>query len=93
MAMAAGLLAIGLLGVLTRRNLIFMLVSVEVMLNAAALAFIIGGARWASPDAQVMFMLVISVAAVEAAVGLALILRIHHGFGTVDADSVSRLRG
>jgi NADH-quinone oxidoreductase subunit K len=91
--LAAILFAAGLLGVIVRRNLIFMLLSVEIMLNAAGLAFVAAGAHWQSPDGQVMFMLVLTLAASEVAVGLALILQIWRRLHTLDADAVSRMCG
>lgn len=91
--LAAMLFATGLLGVMVRRNLIFILLSIEVMLNAAGLAFVAGGAHWQSPDGQMMFVLVLTLAASEVAVGLALILQIWRRLRTLDADAVSRMRG
>lgn len=93
LALAAALLAIGLAGVLARRNLLFMLMSIEIMLNAAALAFIAAGARWGQSDGQVMFILILSLAAAEVAVGLGLIVALHRRFSTVDADAASEMRG
>jgi NADH-quinone oxidoreductase subunit K len=90
---AAVLLVIGLIGVMVRRNVIFMLLGLEIMLNAAALAFIVAGSHWGRPDGQVMFMFILAMAAAEVAVGLALVLRLHRGQGTLDADRASRLRG
>ncbi len=90
----AGLLfAIGLAGVLVRRNLIFILMSIEIMFNAAGLAFILAGARWVQPDGQVMFFFILAMAAAEVAVGLALIFRLHQRDRTLDADAASRMRG
>jgi NADH-quinone oxidoreductase subunit K len=83
----------GLAGLMLRRNLLFMLMSLEVMLNAAALAFIAAGARWSAADGQVMFLLVLSVAAAEVAVGLGLVLQIQRRYKTLDMDAVTRLRG
>ncbi|HTQ70106.1 MAG TPA: NADH-quinone oxidoreductase subunit NuoK [Acidocella sp.] len=91
--LAAILFALGLAGVLVRRNLLFMLMSLEVMLNAAGVAFIVAGARWAAPDGQIMFILVLSFAATEVSVGLALILLMHLRLPTLDADSGDQLRG
>ena len=61
--LAAVLFAIGLTGLVARRNLIFMLVSVEVMLNAAGLAFVAAGSRWGQADGQVMFLFILTMAA------------------------------
>jgi NADH-quinone oxidoreductase subunit K len=91
--LAAALLAVGLAAVLARRNLLFILMGIEIMLNAAALAFVAAGATWGGPDAQVMFIFILTVAAAEVAVGLALVLRFHRRRGTVDADAADRLRG
>jgi NADH-quinone oxidoreductase subunit K len=91
--LAAILFGIGVTGVLVRRNLIFTLMSIEIMLNAAALAFVVGGARWGQADGQVMFIFALSLAAAEAAVGLALLLQIHRRFHTLDTDAVSEMRG
>ncbi len=91
--LAAILFALGLVGLLVRRNLLFMLMSLEVMLNAAGIAFIVAGARWAAPDGQIMFILVLTFAATEVSVGLALILLMHRRITTLDADAGDRLRG
>jgi NADH-quinone oxidoreductase subunit K len=87
------LFALGLAGVLLRRNLIFVLLSLEVMLNAAGLAFVAAGARWLQPDGQVLFILILTVAAAEVAVGLALVLQIHHRFRALDAEALAEMRG
>ena len=91
--LAMVLFALGTIGVLMRRNLIVMLMSVEIMLNAAGLAFIAAGSRWGQPDGQVMFILILALAAAEVAVGLALILRLYQRLGTLDADAADRMRG
>ena len=91
--LAAVLFALGLAGVIVRRNLIFMLMSIEVMLNAAGLAFIAAGARWGQADGQIMFMLVLALAAAEVSVGLALVLQIHRRLPTLDADAADALKG
>jgi NADH-quinone oxidoreductase subunit K len=91
--LAAILFCIGMAGVLVRRDVIFMLMSVEVMLNAAGLAFIVGGASRGSADGQVMFIFILAMAAAEVSVGLALIIQLYQKFKTLDADSASRLNG
>lgn len=93
MLLAVILFALGLIGVLVRRNLIFMLMSIEIMLNATALAFVAGGARWAEADGQVMFILVLTLAAAEVSVALALVIQVFRRFKTLDADALSELRG
>lgn len=90
---AAVLFALGLAGLILRRNLLFMLMSIEVMLNAAGLAFVAGGARWGQPDGQVMFVFVLATAAAEVAVGLALLLALYQRFKTLDTGAASLMRG
>jgi len=91
--LAAILFATGLAGVLMRRNILFILMSIEIMLNAAGLAFIVAGSRWGQPDGQVMFIFILTMAAAEVSVGLALLLRLYHNVKSLDADAASRMRG
>jgi NADH-quinone oxidoreductase subunit K len=91
--LAAVLFALGLAGVLMRRNVIFILICLEIMLNAAGLAFVAAGARWAQADGQIMFVLILTLAAAEVSVGLALILQIDHRLKTLDVDALSKMRG
>ena len=91
--LAAILFVLGLAGVLVRRNVVFMLLSLEIMLNAAGLAFVAAGARWHDPGGQVMFLFILTLAAVEVAVGLALVLRLYHRFRSLDARAASSLKG
>jgi len=90
---ASALFAVGLVGVLVRRNLLFQLLSIEIMLNAAAMAFVLAGARWGQADGQIMFIFILVMAAAEVAVGLALLLRIANRSKLLDGDSVSAMRG
>lgn len=91
--LAAVLFVLGLVGLLLRRNLIFILMSVEIMVNAAGLAFIAAGAHWAQPDGQVMFIFILTLAAAEVSVALALVLQLYHRFKTLDSDAASVMRG
>jgi NADH-quinone oxidoreductase subunit K len=91
--LAAILFVLGLIGLLTRRNAIFLLMSLEVMLNAAGLAFIAAGARWGQADGQVMFLFILAMAAAEVSVGLALVLRLHRIYKSVNVDAASTLKG
>jgi NADH-quinone oxidoreductase subunit K len=90
---AAILFALGLVGVIVRRNIVFMLMSVEIMLNAVGVAFVVAGARWGQVDGQVMFIFILTMAAAEVSVGLALVLQLHHRFRTLDADAASIMKG
>ncbi len=91
--LAAILFSLGLVGVLVRRNLISVLMSLEIMLNAAGLAFIVAGSRWNQPDGQIMFLLVLTLAAAEVGVALGLVMQIYRRFKTLDADALSEMRG
>ena len=90
---ASMLFAIGMLGLMIRRNIIFILMSLEVMLNASALAFVSAGAHWGQADGQVMYLLILSVAAAEVAVGLGLVLQIQKRFRSLDMDNANRMQG
>ena len=85
--------ALGLTGLLTRRNVIFTLMSIEIMLNAAGLGFVAAGARWNQADGQVMFLFILAMAAAEVSVGLALVLRLHRLYKSLDIDTASTLKG
>ena len=100
LALSAVLFAIGTVGVLLRRNGIAIFLSLEIMLNAANLAFVAFALRFAVDPAtvaaalsgQVFVFFVIGVAAAEAAVGLALFIALHRQKGTIDVDRVNILR-
>jgi|SRR3954468_12541318 len=91
--LASILFALGTAGVLVRRNIMFMLMSIEVMLNAAGLAFIVAGARWSEPDGQILFLFILAMAAAEVSVGLAIVLRFYLQYKLLDADAASKMRG
>ena len=90
---AAVLFLIGFAGVLVRRNVIFLLMSLEIMMNACGLAFIAASAKWGQPDGQIMFMLILAIAAAEVAVALGLVLQLERRFDTLDVDAASELNG
>ena len=93
LVLAAALFALGLTGVLVRRNVIFLLISLEIMMNACGLAFVAGGARWAEADGQIMYMLILTLAAAEVAVGLGLVLQLERRFDNLDIDAANELKG
>ncbi|HXG23530.1 MAG TPA: NADH-quinone oxidoreductase subunit NuoK [Chthonomonadales bacterium] len=89
------LFAIGTYGVLTRRNAIAVLMGIELMLNAANLNFL---AFWrylqpASMEPQVFVLIGLTVAAAEAAVGLAVVLNVYRDFGTINVEQIDTLKG
>jgi NADH-quinone oxidoreductase subunit K len=91
--LAAILFVIGFVGLITRRNLIVVLACIEIMLNAAGLAFVVAGARWGRPDGQVMFLFVLAMAAAEVAVGLAIAIRFRQTLGSLDVDDADEMKG
>jgi|SRR6201998_4212565 NADH-quinone oxidoreductase subunit K len=92
MALSAILFALGVIGVVTRRNIIVMFMSIELMLNAVNLAFIALGRRIGSMDGQVIVFFVMTVAAAEAAVGLGIIISLFRNRETVNADELNLMR-
>ena len=92
LVMAALLFSIGCVGVLIRRNVIVMLMSIELMLNAVNLTFVAFAHELRSMTGHVFSLFVITVAACEAAVGLAIVLALFRRRQTTDVDEVSLLR-
>jgi NADH-quinone oxidoreductase subunit K len=91
--LSAALFTLGVLGVLVRRNAIVVFMSVELMLNAANLALVAFAREQLNVDGQVLVFFVITVAAAEVAVGLALLVAIFRSKNTADVDEVSTLKG
>ncbi len=91
--LSAMLFTLGALGVLIRRNAIVLFMSVELMLNAANLALVAFARERMNVDGQVLVFFVITVAAAEVAVGLALLVAIFRSKRTTDVDEVSTLKG
>jgi len=89
---SAILFVIGLVGVLTRRNAIILFMCAELMLNAVNLSFV-ALAKMHNVTGQVFVVMVMTVAAAEAAVGLAILISVFRHFGTVDLSSIRTLRG
>ncbi len=92
LALSAIVFAIGTVGVLTRRNLIVIFMSVELLLNAVNLSFVAFARSLGSMDGQVIVFFVMAVAAAEAAVGLAIMLQLYRIRDTINADEVTVLR-
>jgi NADH-quinone oxidoreductase subunit K len=96
--LAAGLFAIGVLGFIVRRNVIVVLMSVELMLNATILTFLAASRLHSAPGAPdlqgpVFSIFVIAVAAAEAAIGLALIIALYRLKQSVDTDALEEMKG
>jgi len=93
LALAVVLFIIGALGVLIRRNAIIVFMAIELMLNAANLAFVAYARYWQSMSGQIFVFFIMTVAAAEVAIGLALIVTIFHTKSSIDVDQISTLKG
>ncbi|HEX2121048.1 MAG TPA: NADH-quinone oxidoreductase subunit NuoK [Thermoanaerobaculia bacterium] len=91
--LSATLFAVGLIGVIVRRNMITVLMCIELMLNAVNINLVAFSHRLANLEGQVFAVFVITVAAGEAAVGLAIIIQLYRLRSTVNVDEVKTLNG
>lgn len=91
--LAICLFFMGMICVVTRRNLIMILIGVEIMLNAAGIAFVGAALLWHSLDGQAFVLFLMAVAAAEVAVGLALIVYAHRHRGTLNGDGYNLMKG
>lgn len=85
--------ALGIIGVLTRRNALILFLSIELMLNAANLLFVSFAYQWGNQTGLVWVFFILIVAAAEAAVGLAIIINLFRSKQVVDIDQFNELRG
>lgn len=93
MVLATIVFMMGTFGVLYRRNLIMVLMSIELMLNAVNLIYVAIGSKISNLDGQIMVLFIITVAACEAAVGLAMVIALFRRYGTIDTNFLRILRG
>ena len=93
MVLSAALFMIGVIGVMLRRNIIIIFMSIELMLNSANLVFVAYAREFGSLDGQILVFFVMTVAAAEVAVGLALIVAIFRSKASIDVDAVNLLKG
>lgn len=92
MVLSAALFMIGVLGVVTRRNIIVIFMSIELILNAVNINLMAFSMRWGNPVGQVFTLFVIAVAAAEAAVGLGIILALYRNKDTINIDEMNIMR-
>jgi len=91
--MLAGILfALGVVCTVARRNLVMILLGVEIMLNAAGIAFVAAALRWQELEGQAFVLFIMAIAAAEVSVGLALIMRAYRRTGSVDEDTYHLLK-
>lgn len=93
LALSIILFILGALGVLIRRNAIVVFMSIELMLNAANLAFVAYARYWQSMHGQIFVFFIMTVSAAEVAIGLALIVTIFRTKASIDVDQISTLKG
>jgi NADH-quinone oxidoreductase subunit K len=92
LALSAILFSIGTAGVFLRRNMITVLLSIEIMLNAANLSLVAFGRYWGEVDGQIIVFFVVTVAAAEAAVGLAIVIALFRLRESLDPDAFTSLK-
>ena len=92
LVLSATVFSIGVIGVLTRRNIIVIFMSIELMLNAVNLNLVAFGERFQSLDGQVFAIFVITVAVAEAAVGLGIVIALFRNKETINIDEVDQMK-
>ncbi len=92
LVLSTALFCVGLYGIMVRKNAIVVLMSIEIILNAAILNFVAFSAYAGDPSGQVFALLALAIAAAEAAVGLAIFLALYQSHGTVELDKIRLLR-
>ncbi len=92
LVVSALLFTLGLIGIMTRRNVLIILLCIEIMLNAATLAFVAYARAWGDLGGQIMVFFVIVVAAAEVTVGLAIAILLSRQLKTLNADEVHSLK-
>jgi NADH-quinone oxidoreductase subunit K len=90
--LAGLILSMGLVCLVAHRNLIMTLIGVEVMMNAAAIAFVAAALRWQLMEGQVFVLFILAVAAAEVSVGLALVVSVYRQTGSIDPDRYNILK-
>jgi NADH-quinone oxidoreductase subunit K len=93
LVLSAMLFLIGVSGVLFRRSALIMFMSIELMLNAVNLSFVAFARMWNAAEGQIFVMFILSVAAAEAAVGLAIVIALFRHHESVDVDEVNLMKG
>lgn len=92
-ALAIAMFTCGVVGLLVRKNIIIVLMAIELMLNAVNLVFVAASQQHSSLDGQVVVFFVITIAACEATVGLAMVIALFRKHGTIETDFYRLLRG
>ncbi len=93
LAVSGALMALGLIGVMTRRNPLLLLLAVELMLNAGNVALVGFSRYWNDTGGQIFALIVMVVAAAEVVIGLGLVVAVFRQLGALDVDTMTELRG
>lgn len=91
--LSVALFIIGLFGAMIRRNFLFLILSLMVMMNGAIIALVAAGAYWQQPNGQIMSILAITSTLAEVLVSLALLIKMNYRRKTVNIDSLSEMKG
>lgn len=91
--LATTLFVIGLFGAMIRRNFLFLLLSLMIMINGAVIALVAAGSYWLQPDGQIISIIAVSAALAEWCIGLALLVKMYYRRKTVNIDALSEMKG
>ncbi|QJC33829.1 NADH-quinone oxidoreductase subunit NuoK [Enterobacteriaceae endosymbiont of Donacia provostii] len=84
---------IGLTGVLIRNNMLYILICTELMINSAALSCIISGNYWRQTEGEIMYIISISISAIETCIGLILLIKLYYYKNNININSISEMNG
>ncbi|XRX42490.1 MAG: NADH-quinone oxidoreductase subunit NuoK [Buchnera aphidicola (Eriosoma harunire)] len=87
------LFLLGFICVVIRRNILFILIGIEIMLNAASLSLILAGSYLYQNDGQIFHLFIVTAAAAEISIGLALLIQVYRRYHTLDIDVLSEMKG
>lgn len=91
--LSSTLLILGLMSLMMHKNILFMLISLEIMINAVALALVVVGSYWNQVDGQIMYILILTLGASESGIGLVLLVQCYRQFKTLNVDKLSEMHG
>ncbi|QJC37461.1 NADH-quinone oxidoreductase subunit NuoK [Enterobacteriaceae endosymbiont of Donacia thalassina] len=84
---------IGLTGIIIRNNMLYILICTEIMINAAALSCIISGNYWKQTEGEIMYIISISISAIETCISLILLIKLYYYKNNINIDSISEMNG
>lgn len=84
---------LGLTGIVIRNNMLYILIFTEIMINSAALSCIISGNYWKQTEGEIMYIISISISAIETCINLILLIRLYYYNNNINIDSISEMNG